>query len=47
MNNIIDLLRDDNNYYGDRGRKYMSNSDIGTLLSNPKAFGGIIAFDLL
>ena len=39
MNNIIDLLRDDNNYYGDIGRKYMSNSDIGNLLSNPKAFG--------
>ena len=39
MNNIIDILRDDHNYYGDIGRQYMSNSDIKTLLSNPKAFG--------
>jgi len=32
---IIEKLRDDNNYYGDFGKKFLSNSDIKTLLSNP------------
>ena len=36
---ILKKLRDDENYYGDFGRKYLSNSDISTLLSNPLAFG--------
>ena len=36
--NIIDKLRDDNEYYSGEGRKYLSNSDIGALLSNPKEF---------
>ena len=27
------------NYYGDFGKKYLSNSDIGTLLTNPLALG--------
>ena len=35
----LELLRDDINYYGMVGRKYLSNSDIGTLLTNPKEFG--------
>jgi hypothetical protein len=36
--NIIELLRDDSNYYGDFGKKYLSNSDIYSLLNNPKNF---------
>ena len=35
---IIDNLRSDENYYGEFGSKYISNSDIGSLLKNPKAF---------
>jgi hypothetical protein len=26
--NVIEKLRDDKNYYGDFGKKYLSNSDI-------------------
>ena len=37
--NVIEKLRDDKNYYGDFGKKYLSNSDIGTLLTNPLALG--------
>ena len=36
---VIEKLRDDQNYYGDFGKKYLSNSDIGTLLTNPLALG--------
>jgi len=36
---VIDTLRDDSEYYGGVGKQYLSNSDIGTLLSNPKLFG--------
>jgi len=35
---IINKLRDDSEYYGKFGQQYLSNSDIGTLLSNPKGF---------
>jgi exodeoxyribonuclease VIII len=35
----IEKLRDDENYYGKFGKQYLSNSDIGTLLTNPLAFG--------
>ena len=35
----IELLRDDAHYYGAEGKKYLSNSDIGILLSNPKLYG--------
>ena len=35
----IKLLKEDHHYYGDVGRKYLSNSDLGTLLNNPKMFG--------
>jgi len=41
MSSIIDELRNDKNYYGGVGRSYLSNSDIGTLLTNPKNFGNI------
>jgi len=36
---IINNLRDDDNYYGSFGNKYLSNSNIKTLLKNPKMFG--------
>ena len=31
---IIDKLKDDNEYYNGLGRSYLSNSDIGTLIIN-------------
>jgi hypothetical protein len=36
---IVEMLRDDANYYGDFGKQYLSNSDIGTLLKDPSKFG--------
>lgn len=36
---IITSLRDDKEYYNGVGKNYLSNSDIGTLLTNPKEFG--------
>lgn len=36
---ILEQLRNDENYYGALGKQFLSNSDIGTLLSNPKNFG--------
>ena len=35
----LELLRDDTQYYGTFGKQYMSNSDIGSLLTNPKMYG--------
>lgn len=37
---VIERLRNDKDYYGDFGKKYLSNSDISTLLKNPLALGG-------
>ena len=39
MNNkeIINRLKNDEDYYGSFGKQYLSNSDIQTLLSNPLA----------
>ena len=37
--NILKKLKDDKHYYGDYGKKLLSNSDIGTILSNPLALG--------
>jgi len=36
---ILKKLRNDEDYYGDFGKQYLSNSDISTLLKNPLAFG--------
>ena len=36
---VLKALEDDANYYGDFGKKYLSNSDISTLLTNPLALG--------
>jgi hypothetical protein len=35
---IIDKLREDTNYYGEFGQKFLSNSDIGSLLRDPRTF---------
>ncbi len=35
----LKALEDDSNYYRDFGKKYLSNSDISTLLTNPLALG--------
>lgn len=39
MSDIIQQLRDDANYYGKVGRQYLSNSDVGNLLTNPALYG--------
>lgn len=39
MEDVLEKLRDDSQYYGAFGKQYLSNSDIGTLLTNPKEFG--------
>jgi hypothetical protein len=36
---VIKELSKDENYYGDLGKQYLSNSDISTLLNNPAEFG--------
>ena len=36
---VINKLREDEHYYGDFGKKYLSNSDIKTLLTNRLALG--------
>ena len=36
---VLKELTIDDNYYGDFGKKYLSNSDISTLLTNPLALG--------
>ena len=35
---ILKNLEDDAKYYGDFGKQYLSNSDIGKLLKNPTQF---------
>ena len=39
MKEVIEKLKDDTQYYGEFGKQFLSNSDIGTLLKNPKEFG--------
>lgn len=39
MKSILKKLQDDKHYYGAYGRKYLSNSNIGVLLTNPRDFG--------
>ncbi len=35
---ILEKLKDDEHYYGDFGKQYLSNSDISALLNNPRMF---------
>jgi len=37
---IIEKLRQDEHYYGDYGKQFLSNSDISVLLKNPKLLHG-------
>lgn len=39
MQDILEKLKDDVEYYGEFGSQYISNSDIDTLINNPKAYG--------
>ena len=39
MKKIIEQLKNDDEYYNGVGRQFLSNSDIGSLLKNPKEFG--------
>jgi hypothetical protein len=41
MKDIIKLLQDDNEYYNGVGKNYLSNSNIGDLLKNPKNFNAV------
>ena len=44
---ILEKLRDDESYYGDFGKQFLSNSNIGHLLTNPeKYFNGENIADL-
>lgn len=36
---VLDRLKNDKDYYGEFGKKYLSNSDIGTLFKNPMDLG--------
>lgn len=36
---IVNKLRNDEDYYGEFGRRYLSNSDISALLTNPLGYG--------
>ena len=36
---VIEILRDDKEYYSGVGRNYLSNSDIGNLIKNPRMYG--------
>jgi len=40
---VIEKLKDDEHYYGDFGKQYLSNSDIRALLNNPLALGAEVA----
>ncbi len=39
MKEILERLKNDEDYYGEYGKQWLSNSQIGTLLRNPKEFG--------
>lgn len=39
---ILERLKNDEDYYGEFGQQYMSNSNVGTLLTNPLALGNDI-----
>lgn len=39
MEKIISELKNDENYYGELGRQFISNSDIDTLINNPEGYG--------
>ena len=44
---VIKKLRNDEHYFGDFGKEYLSTSDIKTLLTNPLALGKAGKLNLL
>ena len=38
MIDVIEKLKDDEQYYGEFGQQYLSNSNIGSLLKDPSSF---------
>jgi len=38
LTQVLDKLRDDEHYYGEFGRQFLSNSDIRSLLNDPLGF---------
>ena len=36
---VLKSLKNDQEYYTGIGKQFLSNSDVGTLLNNPSAFG--------
>jgi hypothetical protein len=36
---VLEKIKNDEDYYGDFGKQFLSNSDIRTLLTNPLALG--------
>ena len=36
MKEVYEKLRNDEHYYGNYGKQFLSNSDISTLLKNPR-----------
>ena len=47
MKDVLKKLENDEHYYGEFGKQYLSNSDISTLLTNPLALGKQQAHALL
>lgn len=41
MSEILEILKNDQEYYRGVGKNYLSNSDIGVLLSNPQDYGKV------
>jgi hypothetical protein len=39
MEDVLKKLENDEHYYGEFGKQYLSNSDISTLLTNPLVLG--------
>jgi hypothetical protein len=39
INSVIKQLRDDSNYFGEVGRRFLSTSDIKNLVSDPSSYG--------
>ena len=38
LTQVLEKLRDDEHYYGDFGKQFLSNSDIRSLLTDPLSF---------
>jgi hypothetical protein len=41
---ILEKLKDDEHYYGEFGRNFISNSDIRTLMTNPLDLNSFLTF---